>query len=143
MTLSVQGKRRLVALEVLDTSVAPLIAFDLPIRLKSRANDHTSNHWGKRSKTTEKQHGYVKMILSRDRTYLRTRLRLAGLVVRMVRVAPLSLDDDNLAHAFKAIRDGIALELGINDRDERIAFVPDEERGRARQYAVRLEFYEP
>lgn len=40
-------------------------------------------------------------------------------VVRLVRASPRPLDDDNLRAALKAVRDGIADRLGIDDRDPR------------------------
>lgn len=37
--------------------------------------------------------------------------------VRFVRIAPRKLDDDNLAHAFKAMRDEVAAMAGVDDGD--------------------------
>lgn len=59
-------------------------------------------------------------------------------VVRMVRIGPGELDDDNLTAAFKAVRDGCAMALGVNDRDPKVRYVVDQERG---PYGVRLELY--
>lgn len=47
-------------------------------------------------------------------------------VVRMARVSPKALDDDNLASAFKTVRDGVADSFGLNDRDPRVRFVVDQ-----------------
>jgi hypothetical protein len=58
------------------------------------------------------------------------------IVVHLVRVAPRPLDDDNLSHAFKAFRDGIAERLGIDDRDPRVRYTYGQERGRPREVAV-------
>jgi hypothetical protein len=61
-------------------------------------------------------------------------------VVRLVRIAPRALDDDNLQGVFKAIRDGVADAYGIDDKDRsRIRFEYDQERGAAHQYGVRIE----
>lgn len=47
--------------------------------------------------------------------------------VTLRRVAPLPLDDDNLAGRLKAVRDQVAKELGINDRDRaHLLFVPEQ-----------------
>jgi hypothetical protein len=54
----------------------------------------------------------------------------------MTRVAPRALDDDNNVSAFKGIRDQIAEQLGLNDRDQRIAWRYEQERGPA---CVRIE----
>ena len=42
--------------------------------------------------------------------------------------------------SLKAVRDGVADALGLaSDRDPRVAWVVDQERGEPRQYAVRVE----
>jgi hypothetical protein len=66
--------------------------------------------------------------------------RHGALVVRMVRVAPRALDDDNLATAFKRLRDAIAKSTGIHDASERVLYVPDAEPGD--EHLVRVEVYE-
>lgn len=43
-------------------------------------------------------------------------------VVTLARIAPRALDDDNLAFAFKAIRDGVADGLGVRDNDPRVSW---------------------
>lgn len=58
--------------------------------------------------------------------------------VLLTRIAPRELDGDNLQGAFKALRDGIASRLGVDDRDPRVSWLYDQERGRAREYAVRI-----
>lgn len=56
--------------------------------------------------------------------------------VTLTRIAPRELDDDNLAYAFKAVRDGVADALGLkNDRDPRVSWSYSQERGKA---AVRI-----
>lgn len=42
--------------------------------------------------------------------------------VTIVRIAPRALDDDNLAYAAKAIRDGVADALGVRDNDPRVSW---------------------
>ena len=59
----------------------------------------------------------------------------------MIRRGPTSgLDDDNLAGALKAIQDGIADWLHINDRDTRVTWVRKQER--AKEWAVLVEIEE-
>ena len=48
------------------------------------------------------------------------------------------LDTDNLAGGFKAVRDGIADWLGINDGDKAITWNYTQERGQPKQYAARV-----
>ena len=58
--------------------------------------------------------------------------------VRIVRVAPSRLDDDNLARAAKAVRDQLAEWLGVDDRDERVSWSVAQTKGGVREYAVRV-----
>lgn len=59
-------------------------------------------------------------------------------VVRLVRVAPRQLDSDNAESAAKSVRDGVADALGVHDRDPRVVWLVDQERGQA---CVRVELY--
>jgi hypothetical protein len=43
-------------------------------------------------------------------------------VVTLTRQGPRLLDDDNLAFAFKSVRDGVAQALGIKDHDKRVTW---------------------
>lgn len=58
--------------------------------------------------------------------------------VILTRIAPRALDDDNLQGAFKAIRDGIADKLGVADNHPGLTFLYAQERGKPREYAVRI-----
>jgi hypothetical protein len=61
-------------------------------------------------------------------------LALAGgqLVVLLTRVGPTQgLDSDNLLGALKAVRDGVADALGIDDRDGRVEWRYAQRRGKA------------
>lgn len=63
-----------------------------------------------------------------------------ALEVKLTRHAPSKgLDDDNLRSAFKAIRDGIADALRIDDGDRRIRFAYDQKRAPAGVYFVLVE----
>jgi hypothetical protein len=65
-------------------------------------------------------------------------------VVVLTRIAPRPLDSDNLETALKAVRDGIAEGLGIDDRDPLVRYVTSQEQGAPRQHLVRAElFIEP
>jgi len=61
------------------------------------------------------------------------------LLIRLTRFAPRKLDSDNLAGAFKAIRDGIADWLGINDGDERLRWDYAQAPADPKVYAIRIE----
>jgi hypothetical protein len=66
-----------------------------------------------------------------------------GTVVTFTRVAPRELDDDNLASAFKAIRDQVAAEMGIDDRDKRVRWAYAQRKGGPRECAVVIEITTP
>lgn len=59
-------------------------------------------------------------------------------VVTLVRVGPRKLDGDNLQGGFKALRDGIAQRLGVDDADPRVTWEYQQRRGRPKQYAAEV-----
>lgn len=140
MSLSNRAMRRLAAMEIIATG-EPVLTVTLPgLRLESRANDHTSNHWGRRAGRSKVHRGAAQLALAVHRARLRKLLELRGLVVRMVRVGPRQLDShDNLGMSLKALTDGVASVLGVDDRDERLELVPDADKG---PWGARMEFYE-
>lgn len=111
-----------------------MISVDLPIRAVSCSN--LREHWAKRAKRTAQHRGLASLVLTaKDRAgwgYL-------PCTVRLVRIAPRQLDDDNLRPALKATRDGVADWLGIDDRDPRVRWEYGQERGAPKHYAVRVE----
>lgn len=58
-------------------------------------------------------------------------LIVPGVQVILTRVAPRPLDDDNLAYAFKSIRDGVADSLGCRDNDPRVVWTYTQRKGPA------------
>lgn len=102
----------------------------LPIRTVSLANQR--EHWAKKAKRARKE---------RQAAYLITGRKLPSppCVVKLVRVAPRDLDDDNLRGSMKSIRDGIADRLGIDDRDPSVVWEYDQQRGKPKEYAVIIE----
>lgn len=59
--------------------------------------------------------------------------------ITLTRIAPRALDTDNLASGLKAIRDGVADALGVDDGSSRIQWRYAQERGKPGEYAVRVE----
>lgn len=94
-------------------------AFDIPIKVISEMN--WRGHWAERHCRMKKQkdlaYVYCLKHLGRKREwpgeFFITLTRLKGYRQR-------DYDDDNLRGAFKAVRDGIAAYLGIDDGSERI-----------------------
>lgn len=113
----------------------------LPLRLVSLTNQR--EHWAKKATRARMQRGVAKLALEgiKHRAWPGTQLFIArgeGVVVALTRVAPRALDDDNLRAAAKSVRDGVADWLGIDDGDERIEWLYAQERGKPREYAVRI-----
>ncbi len=113
----------------------------LPLRTVSEANAH--QHWRARARRVKAQRAAARILIwaaRRGADSFSERLAQAGHAeIRLVRVAPRKLDSDNLAGAFKAIRDGVADALGVNDGDPRITWLYDQRRGRPREYTVEVE----
>lgn len=112
-------------------------AFGVAMPLPSVAN--LREHWSKRSRRA-KHHRLVGLAAGRQLS-----ARLDGhhdvVAVTITRIAPRALDDDNLASACKALRDGIADALGVRDNDPRVAWRYAQERGKPA--AVRIEIERP
>ena len=86
---------------------------EIPMDLKSRANER--GHWRKRwlgDGGTTKQRSLVRAYLLAD---LGGGKHPTPKVVRMIRHGKAQLDSDNLAGAFKAVRDEIAAFFGVSD----------------------------
>lgn len=109
------------------------------MRLPSTAN--LREHWAAKAKRTKAHRNAGRLAwqqLWRAGAVLPVQC-WTPLVVTLTRVSPRQLDDDNLASAFKAFRDGLADGMkphGVaDDRDPRVRWVYAQERGEA---AVRV-----
>lgn len=93
-------------------------------------------HWAARAKRTKAHRNAARLALGRPQPH-RGWLTLGGkVVVTLTRIAPRELDDDGNVASLKAVRDGVADALGIDDRDPRLAFVYGQEKG---PVAVRID----
>ena len=99
----------------------------LPLRIESVANKR--EHWAVRSQRTA-MHRLAAIAVP---------VHPVPCTVRLIRIAPRALDDDNNVSGFKALRDGIAKRMGVDDRDPRVQWRYGQERGRRKEYAVRVE----
>jgi hypothetical protein len=59
--------------------------------------------------------------------------------VKIIRIAPRSLDQGNLEASLKHVQDGVADALQVNDADTRIEWRYAQEKGKPKEYAVRVE----
>lgn len=102
-----------------------MIEVELPLHVQSEAN--LREHWAVSAK--------------RKRLHRHTACALVPFhplpcVVTLIRIAPRALDDDNLASGFKAIRDGIADRLGVDDRSPLVQWRYSQRQGKPKQYSA-------
>ena len=84
----------------------------LPLKLVSVANRR--EHWSVRARRA-RAHRQAAIVVPRPDF-------APPYTVTITRIGPRRLDDDNLASAAKALRDGIADRLGMDDGDSRISW---------------------
>lgn len=77
------------------------LTFEIPMRLMSEANTH--QHWRKKYERNKRQQKAVRLIWLSKRPSVALPCRVC-----FTRIGPRMLDSDNLAYAFKAIRDELA-----------------------------------
>lgn len=106
-------------------------------RIESEAN--LREHWTKAHKrhTAQKWHVHAALVPFSSQVELPCSIELK-------RISPRSLDDDNLATAFKYVRDTIAAILlndfrpGRADNDPRITWQYTQQRGAPKQYSFEI-----
>ena len=112
-----------------------MISLLLAIRTESEAN--LREHWAQKAKRARTQRAIVKTMLRPLKPKI---VDPGGYSVVLTRIAPRPLDDDNLARSFKAIRDGIAEAIGMDDNvKSKLKWGYAQERGPSKQYAVRIQ----
>ncbi len=110
----------------------------LPLRTRSEAN--LRQHWAKRAKRAKLQRNIARYLVHAARPpYTGTETE----IITLTRVAPRKLDSDNLARSLKAVRDGVADALGIDDGDARIDWRYAQRKGKPREYAVLIDWTTP
>jgi len=106
----------------------------LPLRTVSGAN--IREHWAAKAARAKLQRSTARMMLLLDKKWCAQQNHFA---VKLTRIAPKKLDSDNLEISFKAIRDGIADAIGIDDGSDRFTWNCAQESGNPKEYAVRVE----
>jgi hypothetical protein len=112
-----------------------MIKIELPIRVISTAN--AREHWAVKAKRN-REHRSAAYYATQGA--LRKEMLAGNVRGTLTRIGKRRLDDDNLAGAFKAIRDGVADGLGLDDGDPRIEWRYAQEIGR--EYGIRIEISE-
>jgi len=113
------------------------ITFTIDGRLPSRANQR-QNRW-ERAAQNKSQRTAAKVETRKAIGPGKPLYHWYPIVVTMIRVSPRLLDDDNLAAAFKSVRDGIADALGIDDRDPRITWKCEQAKGKPPRCEIAIE----
>lgn len=106
----------------------------IPIRTVSETN--AREHWSARHARRKQQRQTVALVMVGA-------IRASGVKapcgVWLTRCAPsMGLDGDNLVSSLKAVRDGVADALGIDDGDPRVTWVYEQRRGKPNEWAVEI-----
>jgi crossover junction endodeoxyribonuclease RusA len=115
-----------------------MITFAIPLHLCSVAN--IREHWSDRARRTKSQrYGVAAAAVAFGLGPI-----IGEVTVKFTRIAPRMLDTDNLAAAFKAIRDGVADAMGLrDDNDERVTWQYAQEKGKHSIVRVEVSENEP
>lgn len=116
-----------------------IVTWQLPIKTASESN--SSEHWTRKSKRHRIQKRWVIATFRSARPIVPFPCH-----VHLTRIAPRKLDEgDNLPGSMKYIRDAVAECLtgihiaGRADGDDRISWEYAQEKGKVREYAVKIE----
>ena len=90
-----------------------MIEVFLPIRTWSEAN--LRQHWGKRARRAREQRQAARFLVRASCNGTDALVLDGPVSITLTRIAPRKLDSDNLAISLKAIRDGVADALGVDD----------------------------
>lgn len=101
------------------------------LRIESEANRR--EHWRKAASRKAHHRQTARLFMQAH-----ARPQNTPISIKLTRIAPRVLDDDNLASGFKAARDGVADWLGIDDGDKRLSWSYDQRKGNPGQYAAEV-----
>ena len=114
-----------------------MIEVFLPVRTCSEAN--LREHWAKRARRVRKQRQAARLLVRAANNRADISALSGPITVTLTRLAPRGLDSDNLSSSLKAVRDGVADALGIDDGCSRIEWRYTQRKGQPREYAVLVE----
>jgi hypothetical protein len=109
----------------------PQLDLVVPIRTQSMSNARL--HWARKARIVKNERKAVALLWPKDR-----KVQLPC-VVHLTRVSPRALDDDNLRGALKAVRDQVAAQIGVDDRDPRVTWTYAQARGAPKWHAVHID----
>ncbi len=128
---------RFIAIRAVELGAKRVVfTFSIPIKATSTLNSRL--HWIVRWRKSKAEKAATTMaFLARRGNRLRWKELGKPLQVKLIRVGPREMDDDNLAGSLKGVRDAIALCLGYDDGDRKnIVWSYEQSRG---AYAVNVE----
>jgi hypothetical protein len=144
LTLGIFGDE---ASEPADCKMAPLLSVLIPMRTKNPLNGsqgRTLN--GRRAReagrAAQRKHTWANMCAEGG---FNLKKPLPSLTITLTRISPGRVSDEAIAATLKAVRDGVADWLGIDDDDPRLTWIYRQEKGAAKrkgkpaEYAVRVE----
>ena len=100
--------------------------------LKTKSLANMREHWSAKSRRTRIEREMAKLAVLARRDDIKPTC-----IITLTRVAPRKLDDDNLRGALKAVRDGVASALRVDDATPLIAWRYRQEQ-KSKTYAVRI-----
>jgi hypothetical protein len=110
-------------------AVTRLYSFEVPVKTASTSN--LREHWAAKAKRVAAQRAVTRAVCPS--------LKMAPLlVVRLTRVSPRALDDDNLRGALKSVRDAVASWLKVDDASPLVRWEYEQEKGES---CVRVEVW--
>lgn len=115
-----------------------MIYVKFPLRLQSEANQR--DHWAKRHRRFKSQREIVAVEMLR--VFERGKPR-PPLSVTLTRIAPRQMDSDNLAGAFKAVRDHLADVIGVDDGSDKVSWHYRQRKGQPKEHAVEIRIEKP
>lgn len=105
----------------------------IPMRLGAALNARV--HWTARAKRAKTERAVVRAAMVCNRIFGQP----APSTCTLVRIAPRALDDDNLAGAFKSIRDEVAAFFEVDDGPKGpIAWRYEQRKGAPKQYGIEI-----
>lgn len=111
-------------------SASLVICVQAPVYIQSEANGR--QHWRMKAQRVKAHRRMAAFVLNGHQ-------KPAGeATITLTRIAPRTLDDDNLASGFKAFRDGVADWLGIDDGDKRLTWKYGQRKGGPREYGAEI-----
>lgn len=114
-----------------STQAAERVCISLPLKIVSVAN--LREHWRVRANRASHQRCLTMLVVQN-----KVPKDDAPTEVTLTRISARALDDDNLASAFKAVRDGVADALGLKDNDKRLAWKYAQRKGKKGESAAEV-----